>query len=305
VLSQVVDWNTNKNIEAIFEGDNQHYNMTRERADKFWKRYQDYFNTFDIIITSDTAPLSRILLQNNWNKPLIIWVCNRFDYAHGGGSGFPDNEFYQLFKNAASLSNVKIVGYTAFENLYCKMRNIDVGNLVITPCGGISETYNKFFENKSLNNTFFIPPYHNDTIMMNLTHKINELGFKAYSGRYDGPMDLLNYKAVIHIPYAWSNLAFFEMFSLGIVYFIPSSNFIKTLRIGKYFYWSPPYIENYLEISEWYNKEHSEYLIYFDSWDDLILKINTLDFEKHKLKLKTFGSYLEIDRLFKWRLLFQ
>ena len=29
-------------------------------------------------------------LQNNWEKKLIIWVCNRFDYAHGSKSGFPE-----------------------------------------------------------------------------------------------------------------------------------------------------------------------------------------------------------------------
>ena len=46
--------------------------------------------------------------------------------------------------------------------------------------------------------------------MMNLKNQIEMLGFKAYTGKYDGPCDLTNYKAVVHIPYAWSNLAFFE-----------------------------------------------------------------------------------------------
>ena len=42
------------------------------------------FGKFDVIVTSDTAPLSRIFLQNNWKKPLIIWICNRFDYVDYG-----------------------------------------------------------------------------------------------------------------------------------------------------------------------------------------------------------------------------
>jgi hypothetical protein len=305
VLSQILEWNTNKLIQPIFEDDNQQYNITKDRANKYWKLYETYFNDFDSIITSDTAPLSRIFLQNNWNKPLIICICNRFDYSHGCNSGFPDKEYYTLFKQSYLKNKIKIIGYTEFENYYCKaIRGVDIGNSVITPCGGISELYKNFISKPELNNTFFIPPYHNDTIMMNLPEKIKELGYNSYSGKYNGPMDLLNYKAVIHIPYAWSNLAFFEMVSLGIIYFVPSIDFLNILRINKDFFWSPPFIQSSLNLSEWYNEDHKKLLIYFDSWEDLILKINSLNYDEHKKKLKGYGKILETDRLNKWKLLF-
>ena len=57
------------------------YNIGHQRAETVWNRHKDYFDKFDVIVTSDTAPLSRIFLQNGWRKPLIIWVCNRFDYC--------------------------------------------------------------------------------------------------------------------------------------------------------------------------------------------------------------------------------
>src|SRR5579872_995466 len=57
---------------------NSLYNIGHERAEKIWNKHKDYFNQFDAIITSDTAPLARIFLQNNYEKPFIIWVCNRF-----------------------------------------------------------------------------------------------------------------------------------------------------------------------------------------------------------------------------------
>ena len=44
------------------------YSIGHERANLVWKTYKDYFNKFDAIITSDTAPISRVFLQNNWKK---------------------------------------------------------------------------------------------------------------------------------------------------------------------------------------------------------------------------------------------
>ena len=223
VLSSIKECNTNKNLSTLTLPNAQHNNITHKRAEDYWNKYKDYFETFDCIVTSDTAPLSRIFLQNGWKKKLIIWICNRFDYANGYRGGFPDREYYDLIRKATTLPNVHLIGYTAFENYYCKhIRNIDIGGKVITPTGGISQTYNNFLEKPNLNNTLFVPPYHNDTKMMNLKQQLENIGLKAYTGKYNGPLDLTNYKAVVHIPYAWSNLAFFEMFQLGIVYFIPS-----------------------------------------------------------------------------------
>ena len=301
VLSSIQGCTTDKNQKSLNLPDAQHYNMTRERAIYYWDKYKDYFNKFDCIVTSDTAPLSRIFLQNNWDKKLIIWICNRFDYAHGRGSGFPDQEYYNLIRKATKLKNVHIIGYTAFENIYCKhIRNIDIGNNVITPTGGIAEIYSNFTEKKEFNDTLFVPPYHNDTIMMNLKRKLETLGFNAYTGRYNGPMDLTNYKAVVHIPYAWSNLAFFEMFQLGIVYFIPTINFLFQLRKMGNFWFQPPYNRENLHLSEWYNDTHTDLLIYFDSWEDLKKKVHTLNYDKHKLKLKEFGEKHIKTTLNKW-----
>ena len=153
---------------------------------------------------------------------------------------------------------------------------------------------------REFNDTLFVPPYHNDTIMMNLKRKLETLGFNAYTGRYNGPMDLTNYKAVVHIPYAWSNLAFFEMFQLGIVYFIPTINFLFQLRKMGNFWFQPPYNRENLHLSEWYNDTHTDLLIYFDSWEDLRKKVNTLNYDKHKLKLKEFGEKHIKTTLNKW-----
>ena len=93
------------------------------------------------------------------------------------------------------------------------------------------------------------------------------------------------------------------MFQLGIVYFIPSLSFLKEL-MNRNFFWSPPLVVDKLDISEWYDPEHKDVLIYFNSWDDLKEKIHGLDFDDHKNKLTTFGAAHSSDMLSRWMRLF-
>jgi hypothetical protein len=288
------------------DGTPNKYNIGHDRAEKYWNKHKDYFNNFDLIITSDTAPISRVFLQNNWNKKLIIWINNRFDYFDAAtlDCDFPDDEYYQLIKNAISNENVKIFGYTPFENFYCKnIRNIDIGNLVIQPTGMLSNVYknNKLSNIENIEDTFFVGPYHNDNIMMNLKEKIESLDFNVHNGRFNGPYDLARFKGVIHIPYAWSNYSFFEALFLGIIYFIPSKEFLFKLKKDKDFFWSPPYKDENIELSEWYNSKHKNLLIYFDSWLDLKVKMYTTNYKKQKDIIKKFSFDHINEMLDLWR----
>ena len=100
------------------------YNVGHQRAQDIWEKHRDFFEQFDLILTSDTAPLSRIFLQNKWTKPLFIWICNRFDYYDGASLDchFPDQEYYDLFSQAAMLPNVTMIAYTAFEHNYAQRK---------------------------------------------------------------------------------------------------------------------------------------------------------------------------------------
>lgn len=289
----------NKKIKLSFmefnDGTRGKYNIGHDRADKYWNKHKEYFETFDIIITSDTAPISRVFLQNNWKKKLIIWINNRFDYCDEATNDckFPDEEYYKLFRNAVGKNNIYIFGYTPFENYYCKnIRNIDIGNIVIKPIGHISNIYSNAnlqkIENKS--ETFFIGPYHNDNIMINLSEKLKSMDINIYNGRFNGPCDLAEFKGVIHIPYAWSNYSLFEGIQLGIVYFIPSKKFLIELKKDKDFFWSPPYNDDNLELAEWYNDINKDCFVYFNSWIDLKMKLFTTNYTKKKNYLKTFGE---------------
>lgn len=212
------------------------YNVGHERALSIWNKHKDYFNQFDAIITSDTAPLSRIFLQNNYQKPLIIWICNRFDYTDYSSLDceFPDEEYYELLRQATNIKNVYTIPYTDFESFYAAQKNILFNREVIKPSGNLigNKKLSAIPVHIDKSQTFFIPPYLNDA-SMNLVQECAALDIKAYNGRYNGPHDLQNFKGIIHIPYAWSNLAFFENMQNAIPYFIPSITFmLKHLTQG-------------------------------------------------------------------------
>ena len=102
-------------------------------------------------------------------------------------------------------------------------------------------------------------------------------------------------------------MALFEAIQLEIPFFIPSREFLKyfihTDIDGKKkdnFFWSPPLREEVLHLSEWYNDTHTDLLIYFDSWEGLRKKVHSLNYDKHKLKLKEFGKKHIKTTLNKW-----
>lgn len=280
--------------------DNGIYNITAQRAKNIWDRHQDYFNQFDTIITSDTAPLARIFLQNKYKGKLIVWICNRFDYHDKTSKehDFPDRAYYDLFSRAANNPNVRFISYNEFETFYALNKKVDIGNDCIKPCG--FSWGNEDNNHKVKPTDFFIPPYINNQ-NLGLLKICKQNHIPAVSFNYDGPASLKNAKGIINIPGAWSNFALFENLSNGIPYFVPSQKFMSyLLKNGS---WMPNnnFAKDYLCLSEWYNLEMKKVLVYFDSWDDLKHKIDTSDFFYLKKRCLEFMTNHKKMMLTKWK----
>ena len=294
--------------------DGKIYNVSREIANNAWNKYKDFYNSFDIIITSDTAPISRTFLQNNFEKKLIIWVCNRFDWLNPDSydGTFPDQEYYQLIESISRRKNVNIFSYTEFEHLYAAAKNIFVWNETIKPVGAMGiiecEVDRRFAKNRVpegviKEDSVLIPPYQNDTKYINTSQHLNAIGVKNYQGPYGGPKDIIGFKGIVHIPYAWSNLALFENLNLELVYFIPSLSFFRELCAKHGFFWSwPQMVWSMSTISEWYNEKNKDLFVYFDSWDDLKEKIETTDYKGKKRYIKKFMKNHIKEMFEKWRI---
>ncbi len=292
----LTDWyilNSRENFDPLAKG-NDIYNITSDRADRVWGLNKDYFNEFDAIITSDTAPLCRIFLQNNWQKPLIIWICNRFDYhdAADNESDFPDSEYYDLFRAAIDKPNVKIISYTPYEHFYAHKKDVKIDTLTIRPLGCLTHKAPDNFISHipstiCKENTIFIYPRLEPEQEKYLKCKCEELGINAYYGIYNGPDDLSAFKGIIYFPYQWSNLALFENIQRGIVHFVPSLKFITNALKQK----EPIRYHSleHLELCEWYCDEYKDLFVYFDSWQDLVEKINTTNYLQMKQKILEAG----------------
>jgi hypothetical protein len=140
---------------------------------------------------------------------------------------------------------------------------------------------------------------------MNLSEHCKKSGINNYCGRYNGAMDLKDFKGIIHIPYAWSNLAFFENIHLGIPYFIPSLKFIKELKTHpNFFSLDTSYFlhRDHYQLAEWYSPEHSEVFTYFDSWSDLQEKIEIANYPELREKIKNYAKGYGEKMLDQWRL---
>ena len=285
------------------------YNVSYELAKNAWENNKDFYNKFDMIITSDTCPISRVFLQNNYNKKLIIYVCNRFDYYDKSSldCDFPDQDYYKLMANVKNCKNVKILAYTEFENLYAKKYcEVDIGSKVIKPIGKISSKFSKYDNISSIpkelikEDLFFVSTYHNNTQLIDLSKILNELKIPNYVGEYKNVKDLIGFKGIMHIPSSWSDISLFKILQLGIIYFVPTMNFLLKLKSKGNFYWNPPFTVEYLAMSEWYCDDHKNIIIYFESWQDLRNKVKNTNYEKQRGIITQFMLKHEKICLDKW-----
>lgn len=287
-----------------FHAGNEIYNVGPRRAERVWNRHKDFFDRFDLIVTSDTAPLSRIFLQNGWNKPLVIWICNRFDYAHGSGGEdrFPDRGYYDLIRQATSQKNVRLVAYTSFEHEYMRRKGIEMGTRTIKPLGrkeGVVPDFKSAVPAEiNTGESLFIFPRLDAGQMNRARQGCASVGISTWTGVYNGPEDLKQFKGVLFFPYAFSNLALFENLQRGIVHFVPTKRFLTQLgciRGG---------MHGNLQWSEWYFNEYADYLVSFDSWPELKQKMQTVDYAVMKQKIKKFGQQHRAAMVEEWKRLF-
>jgi hypothetical protein len=287
------------------------YNVGHDRAKRIWEAHKQTFNGFDVIVTSDTAPLSRIFLQNGWKKPLIVWISNRFDYADTASLDcqFPDPEYYALIRAAAKADNVRVIANTEFEHHYARSKGVETGMLTIKPFMGRIESVATPAIPESVDkaNTFFLPSYVNETTTFNLKKKCKELGIPTYQGSFNGPAELKGFKGVIHLPYAYSTIALFANMQLGLPYFVPSKKFLGKMFETKGYWHQDKQIlqkEGRFDLSEWYSGENSSVITTFDSWEDLQKKVKKADYKKMKMEIKTHARAHREEMVRRWHKVF-
>ncbi len=296
--------------QVHFQGEylgNALYNISRERGRLIWERHKDYFDQFDVVLTSDTTRLSRIFLENGWKKPLVIWVCNRFDYFDSGAQrfGLPDGEYLDTMRSALTQKNVTLISYTPYEHYYARRKGVPFSEDTIKPLGHLphaNSNDNRASVPAAVNkkDTIFLYPRLSDHQSAYIMNECESMDISMYTGSYKGPEDIKDFKAVIYFPYAWSNLALFENIQQGIIHFLPSESFIKNNRQRVRFL-----TLNQFELCEWYAPENRDLFVYFDSWSDLKEKVATLDYEKKRTEILLRAQQHRSRTLTQWNEVFE
>lgn len=311
---------------------NDLFKISKEVADSVWNEKKDYFNSFDYIVTSDTAPLSRIFMENiaELKPKVVVWICNRFDYNMER-----DPTYYEIFNRVASShkEQFKIVPYSDFESIWCRLHNISPIHSPITPIGRnpielddkidclqmFKDKYIKdpnskevFVDVAELTNKIFIPIYGNDNKFLPMKEILEKHGVSCYNGGYNHPHDLKICKGLVTFPEQYSKLITFETIQNQVIVFLPSKNFLISLHPmannGVRYWFNSPVgnlNDELISLCEWYRYENCR--IYFDSLDDLLNKIINLTpeiVEEKREWCRIYGEQIERENMEKWRTLF-
>jgi len=255
------------------------FTITKEIADEFWYANVDVFNSFDYILISDTAPLSRTFLQHidELSAKLVIWICNRFDYGMQA-----EPEYYTLFKSATHHKNVKIVPSTFFEKVWCLKNGIDILNTeVINPLGKhsnddnipksnvFSEMYGDYKELPDAD--VIVPFYRNDTHFFKLADYLQSKNLSVYNGTFHTVDQLKKYSAFVTLPDTFCKWFSFEAIHNNIPVVLPSKRLLSKLcKVPDYLFNVTGYggaeqlTEDVISLSEWYNPKFNSCRYYFD-----------------------------------------
>jgi hypothetical protein len=308
------------------------FHISKQFANQIWQEKKEYFNTFDFIVTSDTAPLSRIFMENipELKPKIVVWICNRFDYAMEH-----DASYYELFRNISihHKDQFKIIPYSKFEKMWCNIHNISEILDEITPIGmnpieldvhidslqTLKDQY--IYDNNSkeqytnptdLNGKIFISIYGNDNLFFHLSDILNKNNIPCFNGGYHHSSDLKYCKGLVTFPDQYSKLATYETIHNQIIVFLPTRNFLIQLHPTtnnnvRYWFNSPVGLldDKLIHFCEWYRFENCR--IYFDSIDDLIFKINHLTPEIILEKKKWCSIYSKLlieENIEKWKQIF-
>jgi len=289
------------------------YTIPEYLAEMLWQQNKEKWNTYDLILTADTAALSYIFLRklDEMKPKLVIWIMNTFDYLMKN-----EYDYIELFRNVSKdekyINKVKMVPYTDYEKIYCARQDIYLREPVLLPYGKeirtiahpilSSKTQDFSGMIKSKSETYFVSDYYNDKEFAQLGNILKSAGISVVCGQFDGLDDLKQYRGLIHMPDAFSKFFAYELLVNNIPVFIPTEDmFLRLIHNFSYGRANPQYRfiidggygicpKEYVNFCVWY----SSYPLarkYFTCFEDLISKLHNFNNAEREQMIKTIQKY--------------
>lgn len=241
-------------------------NLDQKMCDEFYNRYKNDLSKYDAFIAC--YPPAFALLYERFNKPIYIVVATRYEYPFSNDLeklNWLDNKL----KNMIDSGQIIPITNNKYDRYYCEyflerdFKHIpSLCNYTNSKYSGIKDA---IVSGRSIIDGF---------------NHISSLGRFTWA-------DLYSHKAIIHIPYNASVMSIFEQYTANVPLFFPTIDFGKKLQgyLSEIFFLPnlrityDLYTDSILRLSDFYDEDWMPNIQYYDSVDNLIHKINTVDLE--------------------------
>ena len=257
------------------------FKITKKVANDIWNDNEDLFKSFDYITTSDTAPLSRIVLENikKFDGILNIWVCNRFDYNME-----TDSKYTDLIRKYSDHPQVNLIPYSEFERFWLNRKNITTKQETIRPIGLALQTpliededhiigFDGDYKFEKTSGDVLVSRYHNDNIFQDSKKICESFGFTAQHARYRGAQELNslveNYECFMIFPDAYSKLTAFELMQLKMPVILPSEGLLLKMSMKPNYFFSTGVVAETVRYCEWYNEYFEQFAVYYEEMEGI------------------------------------
>lgn len=285
---------------------NQHtwMQLDEQMCDAFYERYKDELSEYDGFIC--TYPLTFSMLYEKFKKPIILHIPIRYEVPFHNNK-YLWNKFNDYLRNGIDNGMIIPVANSEYDKRYFEFFVGRECTLIPNICEYINTKWNPTRDQFLYHSR--LPIQFDERLIVN----------KNTLGRYSWD-DLSKFKGMIIIPYTCSTMSIFEHYNANIPLFFPSKSFmmelyksyghvvlseltwnrIFNLKSGSVIdcdrsndpnlYDNIDIMSNWIDYSDFYNKESMPYIVYFDSIEDLFLKLSTTDLHSVSKKMQEFNT---------------
>lgn len=288
---------------------------------KLFEAYKDDVGMRKIDFFVCMHPIIQCLLFLPFKKPIFMWSTTRYEH---GAFGPGEWDYLNRMLNKISHNKMHFIGANSVYDKYY-MEYFTGINVTYIPsfCGYLTDSYNPT-RKEILISTKFEPYNILKEGIANAQQAISKSKYEFQRLRDLYPkytyFDLASHPAIVYFPYQVSVMSFFEQYRMNIPIFAPSLKFLTELhmnyRILSERTWNSVFgkptekssvlkhpdfslskydpndemsseaVNWWIQWADWYQ---FPYITLFDSFDDLIQKIENVDFHKISSQMKEYN----------------
>jgi hypothetical protein len=284
--------------------------LDKNMSDNFYNRYKDELSTYDAFLC--TYPPAFSLIFEKFNKPVILQIPIRYEVPFQNNSD-KWNYFNDYLREKIDSGLIIPVANSEYDKKYFEFFVNRECKLIPNIC---DYTNSKYEPKKD----HFL---YSSRLPINFDSRY--VIDKSSLGRFKWN-DLYSYKGIIIIPYNCSTMSIFEYYTANMPIFCPSLNFMMDLyknypsHVLNEISWNKvntgyeparmkpgsiidcdrsndpndysnlDIMKRWIEFSDFYNKDWMPHIIYFDSLNDLSLKLKQTNLEEVSKNMSVFNS---------------